>query len=55
MYQRTCEVNTMGENSLFIFTCYVKTVPVYDLKLVLVVLHPSVTEFFKSKITMFYS
>ena len=29
------------------FICYVKTVPVDDLKLVLVVLHPSVKEFFK--------
>ena len=35
----------MGNNSSFIFTCYVKTVPVYDL--VWVVLHSSVKEFFK--------
>ena len=32
----------MGENSSFIFTCYVKTVKVYDFKLVWVVLDPSV-------------
>ena len=29
-----------------IFTCYVKTVPVYDFKLIWIVLHPSVKEFF---------
>ena len=45
--KRTCEVNRMGENSSFTFTCYVKTVPVYDFKLVWVVLHPCVKEFFK--------
>ena len=33
-FETTCEVNTMGENSSFIFTCYVKTVPVYDFRLV---------------------
>ena len=38
----------MGENSSFIFTGYVKTVPVYDSKLVWVVLHLSVQEFFKT-------
>ena len=58
--KRTCEVNTMDESSSLIFTCYVKTVPVYYFKLVWVVLHRSVKEFFerfsnKSKITMFYS
>ena len=47
--QRTCEVIRMGENSCFIFTCQsVKTVPLYDLKPVWVVLHPSVKEFFKT-------
>ena len=46
--ERTCEVNRMGENSSFIFTCYVKTVSIYDFKLVLVVLHPPVKEFFKT-------
>ena len=27
-----CEVNIMDENSSFIFTCNVKTVPVYDFR-----------------------
>ena len=31
---RTHKVDTMDENSSFIFTCYVKTVPVYDFKLI---------------------
>ena len=44
----TCEVKRMGENSSFIFICYVKTVPVYDFVLVCVVLYPSVKEFFKT-------
>ena len=39
--ERTCKVNTMGENSSFNITCYVKTVPVYDFTLVWVVLHLS--------------
>ena len=43
--QRTFEVNRMRENSSFIFICYVKTVPVYDFKLVWVVLYPSVRIF----------
>ena len=38
----------MGENSSFIFTGYFKTVPVYDFKLVWVVLHLSVKDFFKT-------
>ena len=46
--QRTCEVNRMDENRSFTLTCYVKTVPVYDLKLVWVVLHRSVKVFFKT-------
>ena len=41
--QRTCEVNRMGENSSFIFTCYVKTVPVYDFKLVWIVLKNAIS------------
>ena len=48
LLKRTCEVNTMRENSSFIFTCYVKTFPVYDFKLLWVVLHPSDKEFFKT-------
>ena len=46
--KRTCEVNRMGENSSFIFICYVKTVPVYDFKLVWVVLQSSVKQFFET-------
>ena len=46
--KRTCEVNTMGENSSFIFTCYVKTVPGDDFKFVWIVVHPTVNEFFKT-------
>ena len=45
---RTCEVNRIGESSSIIFTCSVKTVPVYDFKLVWVVLHKSVKEYFKT-------
>ena len=46
--QRTCEVNRTGENGFFILTCYIKTVPVYDFKLVWVILHLPVKEFFKT-------
>ena len=50
--EKTCEVkaevNRMAENRSFIFTCYVKTVPVYDFELVWVVRHPSVKEFFET-------
>ena len=46
--KRICQVNTMGESSSFIFTFYVKTVPVYDFRLVWVVIHPSIKEFFKT-------
>ena len=46
--KRTCEVNRMNENSSLIFTGYVKTVSVYDFKLLWEVLHPSVKEFFKT-------
>ena len=58
--QRTCEVDTMGENSSFIFICYVKIVPVYNFKLVLVALHCLTKNFSKrftnkSRIMMFYS
>ena len=44
--QKTCEANAAGENSLFIFTVYVKFVPFYHFKLDFVVLHMAVTEFF---------
>ena len=61
MARRTCKVDRMGENSSFIFTGYVKTVPVYDFKLVWVSSTSDfqiifITRFTnKSKITMFYS
>ena len=32
--QMTCEVNGMSQNNSFIFTCYVKTVPAYNFKLI---------------------
>ena len=46
--ERTCEANAAGENSLFIFTVCVKTVPLYQLKLVYVVLHMNVKEFIET-------
>ena len=46
--QTTSEVNRMGENGSFILTCYIKTVSVYDFKLVWVILHLPVKEFFKT-------
>ena len=38
-FQRTCEANAAGENSSFIFTVSVKSVPVYHFKLAYVVIH----------------
>ena len=46
--QRTCEANPAGENSSFIFTIRVKSVPLYHFKLAYVVLHVAVKEFFRS-------
>ena len=43
-----CEANPLGENSLFIFTVCVKSVPLYDFKPDHVVLHMTVKEFFKT-------
>ena len=37
-----------GENSLFIFTVCVRSVPLYDFKLAYGVLHMAVKEFFES-------
>ena len=48
MMKRTYEINGMGENNSFIFTCYVETVSVYDFKFVWVVLHLSVKDFFQN-------
>ena len=53
------EANTVGENSSFIFLCYVKTVSLCDFKLIWILLHLTVKKVFskhiakKSKITMF--
>ena len=46
--QKTCEANTAGENSSFIFTVCVKSVSLYHFKLAYVVLHMAVKEFFKT-------
>ena len=43
----TCEANLASENSSFIFTVRVKSVPLYRLKLAYVVLHIAVKEFLK--------
>ena len=40
--QRTAEANPVGENSSFIFTVCVKSVPLYHFKLAYVVLHMAV-------------
>ena len=48
LLKRNCEVNAMGENNSFMSICYVKTVSVYDFKLVCVFPHPSVKESFKT-------
>ena len=48
--KRTCEANPAGENSSFIFTACVKSVPVYSYKLAHVVLHMSVKEFFETSV-----
>ena len=44
--KRTCEAHPMGENSSFIFTVCVKSVPLYHFKLAYLVLHMAVKEFF---------
>ena len=48
LQQRTCEANPAGENSSFIFTVGVKSVPLYHFMLAYVVLHTAVKEFFES-------
>ena len=44
----TCEANRAGENSSFIFTVCVKSVPCYHFKLAYVVLQMAVKEFFET-------
>ena len=46
--ERTCEVNAACENSSFIFTVCVKSVPRYHFKLAYVVLQMAVKEFFET-------
>ena len=45
--ERTCLANQAGENSSFIFTVCVKSVPRYHFKLAYVVLQMAVKEFFE--------
>ena len=45
--KRACKANPAGENSLFIFTVCVKSVPLYHFKFAYVVLHTAVKEFLK--------
>ena len=44
----TCEANPAGENSSFIFTVCVKSVPLNHFKLAYIVLLMAVKEFFKT-------
>ena len=44
--KKACEVNPAGENSSFIFTVCVKSVPLYHDKLCYAVLHMAVKEVF---------
>ena len=46
--ERTCEAYTAGENSYFIFTVCVKSVPLYHFKLTYVFLHMATKEFFET-------
>ena len=46
--KRTCEVNPTGENSSFIFTVCVKSVPLDRFKLAYVVLHMAVKGAFET-------
>ena len=46
--KRTCEANPAGENRSFIFTVYVKSVPLYHVKLDYLVLYMGAKEFFEA-------
>ena len=48
MLKRICEANPAGENSSFIFTVCVKSVPLYHFKRAYVVLHMAINEFFET-------
>ena len=45
--KKTCEANPAGENSSFIFTVSIKSVPLHHFKLVHPVLHVAVKELFE--------
>ena len=45
----TCQANQAGENSSFIFTVCVRSVPRYRLKLAYVILQMAVKEFLKTQ------
>ena len=46
--KRTCDANAVGENSSFIFTVCVRSVPCYRFKLAYVVLQMAVKIFFET-------
>ena len=48
--ERTNEANAVGENSSFIVTVCVKSVPIYHFKLAYVVLHMAVKEVFETNL-----
>ena len=47
--QSTCEANPASENSSFIFTVGVTSLPFYRFKLAYVVLHTAVKDFFGTR------
>ena len=46
--KRACEANAAGENSLFIFTVCVISIPLYHFKLAVVLPHLAIKKFFKA-------
>ena len=46
--KRTCQANQVGENSSFIFTVRVRSVPRYHFNLLYVILQMAVKEFFET-------
>ena len=46
--KKTCEANPAGENSSFILTVFVKSVPLYHFKCAYVILHMAVKKFFET-------
>ena len=45
---KTCEANSVGENSSFISPCCIKSVSLYHFKLLYVVLHMTLKEFLET-------